>query len=161
MQPSARGWSSSIRPLAMVVVANGRPWRSISLRSRVGSPMRIAEEPITAIGRLAAMISSPARLMAASGAGAEIDAASLPIPAAAREWFARTGLDPILAACAGGDDYELLFAVPKRARGRLRTVIRQARGVAVTRIGCLTKEPQIALLRNGAAEPLPPGFVHF
>ena len=101
------------------------------------------------------------QLAAASGAGAEIDAASLPIPAAARQWFARAGLDPILAACAGGDDYELLFAVPKRARGRLRTVIRQARGVAVTRIGCLTKEPQTALLRNGAAEPLPPGFVHF
>ena len=76
MQPSARGCSSSIRPLAMVVVANGRVWRSITLRSRVGSPMRIAEEPITAIGRLAAMISSPARLMAASGAGAILAAGS-------------------------------------------------------------------------------------
>jgi thiamine-monophosphate kinase len=101
------------------------------------------------------------QLAAASGAGAEIDAASLPIPPAARLWFERAGVDPILAACAGGDDYELLFAVPKRARGRLRTVIRQARGVAVTRIGCLTKEPHTVLLRSGAAEPLPPGFVHF
>ncbi len=54
----------------MVVVANGRLWRSITLRSSAGSPIRIADEPITAIGRLAATISSPARLMSASDAGA-------------------------------------------------------------------------------------------
>jgi thiamine-monophosphate kinase len=97
----------------------------------------------------------------ASGTGAEIDAALLPIPAAAREWFVRAGLDPITAAAAGGDDYELLVAAPKRARGRLATVTRQARGVAITRIGRLTKEPGILLLRDGVPEPLPPGFVHF
>ncbi len=54
----------------MVVVAKARLWRSITRRSKVGSPMRIADEPMTAIGRLAAMISSPARAMAASGAAA-------------------------------------------------------------------------------------------
>jgi thiamine-monophosphate kinase len=101
------------------------------------------------------------QIAAASGTGARIDAAALPIPAAAREWFARAGLDPIVAAAAGGDDYELLFAVPRRARGRLATVIRQARGVPITRIGQLTHEPETVLVRDGVPEPLPPGFVHF
>jgi thiamine-monophosphate kinase len=101
------------------------------------------------------------QIAAASGTGARIDAGALPIPAAAREWFERTGLDPIAGAAAGGDDYELLFAVPRRARGRLATVIRQARGVPITRIGQLTKEPETVLIRDGVPEPLPPGFVHF
>jgi thiamine-monophosphate kinase len=101
------------------------------------------------------------QIAAASGTGARVDADALPVPAAAREWYSRTGMDPAAAAAAGGDDYELLFSVPRRSRGRLATVIRQARGVSVTRIGVLTKEPDLLLVRDGAAEPLPFGFVHF
>ena len=101
------------------------------------------------------------QMAAAAGTGAAIEAAALPIPAAAAEWFRRAGLDPITGAVAGGDDYELLFAVPRRARGRLATVIRQARGVPITRIGQLTKESPTVVLREGCQEPLPPGFVHF
>ncbi len=101
------------------------------------------------------------QIATASGTGAAIDAAALPIPAAARGWFRRAGLDPIVSAAAGGDDYELLFAVPRRARGRLATVIRQARGIPITRVGRLTKEPDTVIVRDGVPEPLPPGFVHF
>jgi thiamine-monophosphate kinase len=101
------------------------------------------------------------QVAAASGAGAAIEADALPIPAAAREWFRCAGLDPFVSAAAGGDDYELLFAVPRRARGRLATVIRQARGVPITRIGRLTREPDTMLVRDGVPEPLPSGFVHF
>ena len=101
------------------------------------------------------------QIAAASGTGAEVDAGLVPVPPAARVWFVRTGADPVSAAAAGGDDYELLFAVPRRARGRLATVVRQARGVAVTRIGALTRNPAVVLLRDGAAEQLPSGFVHF
>lgn len=97
----------------------------------------------------------------ASGTGATIDAALLPIDAAARAWFSRAGRDPVIAALAGGDDYELLFAVPRRARGRLATVIRQARGVPITRIGTLTGAPDVVVTRDGREEPLPAGFVHF
>jgi thiamine-monophosphate kinase len=101
------------------------------------------------------------QMAAASGTGAAIDAAALPIPAAAREWFGRAGLDPVTSAVAGGDDYELLFAVPRRARGRLATVVRQARGVPITRIGQLTRELPTVIVRDGRQEPLPRGFVHF
>ena len=97
----------------------------------------------------------------ASGTGAIIDAASLPVAAAALTWFARSGQDPIAAAIAGGDDYELLFSLPRRARGRLATVIRQARGVPITRIGALTESRALGIHRDGHEEPLPHGFVHF
>ena len=95
----------------------------------------------------------------ASGTGATIDAAALPIHAAARAWF--RDRDPVEAALAGGDDYELVFTVPSRMRGRLRAVTRESRGVALTRIGELTKDPAVVVCRNGRTEPLPPGFVHF
>ena len=84
------------------------------------------------------------QIAAASRTGATIDAAALPIPAAAREWFRRAGRRsdrraPRPAAtttscsspCRGG-----------RAGGSPPS-IRQARGVPITRIGELTKEPAI------------------
>ena len=54
----------------------------------------------------------------ASGLGADIDGSALPVPAAARAWFARAGVDPISAAAGGGDDYELLFAGRADASGQ-------------------------------------------
>jgi len=101
------------------------------------------------------------QIACASGAGAAIDPALLPLHGGARAWFAAAGRDPVGACVAGGDDYELLFTVPRRARGRLRAVIREARGVPVTRIGEVTAGRSIGLLRDGTLEPLPAGFVHF
>ena len=101
------------------------------------------------------------QLAQASGTGAVIDATALPIPDAARRWFESQGQDPVRAALAGGDDYELLFSTFPKARGRLRTVISQARGVAITRIGELTDSPAILLKRDAETEPLPGGFSHF
>jgi thiamine-monophosphate kinase len=101
------------------------------------------------------------QIAAESRTGARVDAAALPIPAAASEWFRRAGLDPVAAAAAGGDDYELLFAVPRKARGRFATVLRQSGGVPVARIGVLTREPDVVLIRDGRPEPMPAGFVHF
>ncbi len=101
------------------------------------------------------------QLASSSGTGARIDAASLPIPLAARRFFESRSLDPVVQALTGGDDYELLFAVPPRRKGRLRTVVQQSRGIPVTRIGELTDTPPIVLVRNGADEPMPEGFTHF
>jgi thiamine-monophosphate kinase len=102
-----------------------------------------------------------AQISAASGTGATLDPASLPLHPGARAWFASTGRDPVEACVAGGDDYELLFTVPRRARGRLRTVVGEARGVLVTRIGEMTAGSSVGLLRDGVLEPLPAGFTHF
>ncbi len=81
----------------------------------------------------------------AGGTGAIVDANAIPVPDAARLWFAAQGLDPVEASLAGGDDYELLFAVSPRRHGRFRTLVRQARGIPITRIGELTSAPAILL----------------
>jgi thiamine-monophosphate kinase len=101
------------------------------------------------------------QVAAASGTGAVIDAARVPVSEGARRWFEEHGSDAVEAALGGGDDYELLFTVPARARGRLRTVLQQARGLTVTRIGELTAEPSLILRRGSVDSPLPAGFSHF
>ena len=101
------------------------------------------------------------QLARASSTGARIDPMMVPLNRAGSAWMGSTGADPILAAVAGGDDYELLFSVPRRARGRLMAVMREARGVPITCIGELTADSTIGLARDGRLEPLPPGYVHF
>jgi thiamine-monophosphate kinase len=97
----------------------------------------------------------------ASGTGAVIDAAALPIHPAAHSWFSARGQDAVTCALSGGDDYELLFSVKPKSAGRLRGVVREARAVPVTRIGELTRDRSIVLNRDGRLESLPPGFAHF
>ena len=96
-----------------------------------------------------------------SGTGARVDADALPVHPGAASWFAAEGRDPISAAISSGDDYDLRLAVPQRFKGRVRNLIRLARGVPITRIGELTASREIAIVRAGCAEPLPSGFVHF
>jgi thiamine-monophosphate kinase len=101
------------------------------------------------------------QLAETSGTGALIDAAAIPVDPEAASWFQGRGQDPLDAALTGGDDFELLFAVPRKFRGRLRAVDREARGVPLTRIGELTAEPGLLLSRHGVTTPLPEGFSHF
>jgi len=97
----------------------------------------------------------------ASGTGAFVDADLLPIDPGARSWFAARGGDPITAALAGGDDYELLFTLPKKTSKRIRSAEIAARGVSLTKVGELTGDPGLIVLRGGRPEPLPHGFTHF
>ena len=101
------------------------------------------------------------QLARASGVGMEVDAAAIPVHAGARRCFARSGGDPVDAALRGGDDYELLIAVPRRQRRALRMLARLFRGVPVTRIGELTKAPQLVLRTAGGSRPMPEGYEHF
>jgi thiamine-monophosphate kinase len=87
----------------------------------------------------------------ASGLGAIIDADALPIEEGAT----------LLDALAGGEDYELLFAVSPRLRSRLNHVRRLVKDLRVTRIGRLTGDPAMLLNRSGRTEDLPTGFAHF
>jgi len=97
----------------------------------------------------------------ASGVGMSLDAAAVPVAVAARDWFIRAGADPIEAALAGGDDYELLFTVRPRFRGRLSAARRQAGDVQLTRIGAVTAGRAVVLRRGAIDTPLPGGFAHF
>jgi thiamine-monophosphate kinase len=98
----------------------------------------------------------------ASGVGVAIDSDLLPIEACAREWWTSRGVDPVTAALAGGDDYELVFAVPRRKAAAMRAVTRRLAHTPLTKIGEFTKDPrERVLLRAGQKEELPRGFEHF
>lgn len=87
----------------------------------------------------------------ASGFGAMIDAAALPIEPGAS----------VHEALAGGEDYELLFAVSPKTRRRLDGVRRLVKDLAITRVGRLTSDRALLLERGGRTEELPRGFAHF
>ena len=100
------------------------------------------------------------QLAAASGAGVVVDAAAVPLEPGARRWFEQQGRDPLDASLAG-EDYELLFTAPPRSGRRLAAVGRLARGVPLTRIGVITREPGAVLRRGAADTPLAGGYEHF
>jgi thiamine-monophosphate kinase len=102
------------------------------------------------------------QVAAASGCGARIDAGALPIEPGAAAWWQALGIDAVGATLAGGEDYELLFAIPKRGGGRLKNVRRQVADPVMTRIGVFTKDPgELVVDRGGRDEALPQGYRHF
>src|SRR5207244_3803850 len=88
----------------------------------------------------------------ASGVGAVIDARALPIQ---RKTMS------VREAIAGGEDYELLFAVSPKMRGRLNGVRRMVKDLPVTKIGMITTGRALVLDMDGKREELPAGFEHF
>ena len=101
------------------------------------------------------------QLSRAGGVGARVDATLIPIAPGARHWFRAHDADPILAAITGGEDYELLFTASPSMRRRVAAARRLAGKLAVTRIGEMTKDPSLVLVRDGNAEELPVGYEHF
>jgi len=100
------------------------------------------------------------QLAEASGTGARIEAAALPVHpgVAAVLGDAEAALG---TALGGGEDYELLFAVPRRAGRRFAVAARLAR-LAVTRIGDLTPAGTgLTLATVTGDRPIPEGFEHF
>ena len=90
----------------------------------------------------------------ASGVGARVCASKIPavkIPPELR----RKGFDPLRMALHGGEDYELLFTMPRRFSSRLPRTIS---GLRVTVIGEITREKKIVLIGpDGISAPLQPG----
>jgi len=95
----------------------------------------------------------------ASDLGATIEAALVPLSAQARA----AGEGWLETCLTGGDDYELLLAVPPSQEAALRAVA-EARGVAVTRIGAFHSGPAQVKVLAANGEPLAltkGGWSHF
>jgi thiamine-monophosphate kinase len=144
-------------PLAECVARHRRPVP----RTRVGMILGRSRAASTCMDLSDGLADAIRQIARASGTGACIDASKLPLHPAATEWFASAGIDPVDASISGGDDYELLFTVPPRRKGRLRAAARLFRGVPVTQIGELTAEPALVIVREGVRRELPAGFAHF
>ena len=117
-------------------------------RLREGLALAAAGAARAAIDVSDGLAASIRQLADASGVGARIEADLLPILPDARRWFESRGEDPVEAALAASDDYELLVAVPARAEGRLRAV-RARTATPLTCIGVATKAAGCVLVGAG------------
>lgn len=151
------GFDSAPEGLDECVERHRRPEPRVRLGALLGR-MRAASACMDLSDGLADAVRQVAE---ASGTGATIEADRLPVHPAAAAWFRSRGFDPIDAALEGGDDYELLIAVPPRFRGRFRAVARLAQGLTLTSIGELTGDKALTVVRDGTGRDLPQGFVHF
>ncbi|MGB6960442.1 MAG: thiamine-phosphate kinase [Candidatus Acidiferrum sp.] len=92
------------------------------------------------------------RLCKASGVGARIEASTIPLvhqPKARR----KSGLHLLSLALHGGDDYELLFTVP---RAKLKQVPHSFQGIPIAAIGEITKKRSLVLIDDeGRSATLP------
>ena len=101
------------------------------------------------------------QLAGASRVGVMIAADDIPIAPDTRRWFEASGVDPVVAALSGGEDYELLFSTPVSRRRSIAAIGRLSDRIPLTRIGRATKDPACVLVRNGKEEALPTGYEHF
>lgn len=92
-------------------------------------------------------------ICAASEVGATLWAPKLPAVKVPVE-LQRLGFDPLNLALHGGEDYELLFTVPRKFSGRLPA---RLNGVPLTAIGEITREKKVVLLHaDGSSVALQP-----
>jgi thiamine-monophosphate kinase len=74
-------------------------------------------------------------LAAASGVGLRVDAAALPLATGVAEVAAAAGRDPLELAASGGEDYELLAALPPERLAAATAAVAKRGGTGLTRIG--------------------------
>jgi thiamine-monophosphate kinase len=102
------------------------------------------------------------KMCAASGVGAMVNAASLPVSRALTDAAVDLGDDPVLMAAGGGEDYELLIAAAPEYAETLIRAVEDATGTKVTDVGEFVEGEGTALMRaDGTTGPLEPGWKHF
>lgn len=106
------------------------------------------------------LLADAGHIAEASRLAVSIERDDVPLSPGAR---AAVAADPRLWAnvVGGGDDYELVMAVPVRRRAALRAAA-QAAGLPITRIGCFARGSGVAMTAGGRAIDAPRrGYVHF
>ncbi len=105
------------------------------------------------------LVADLGHVLEASGVGAQVELATLPLSAVYQAVRGQVGWNP---AVARGDDYELCFTVPAQRQPALEALAAQF-DCAIRRIGVIEARPGLRLVEpSGAAfRPDIPGFDHF
>jgi thiamine-monophosphate kinase len=102
-----------------------------------------------------------AHLAGAGGVALEIDCGSLPLAKGLAEAAAAAQRDPLQLAVAGGEDYELLAALPAEALGEASLRMGEAAETTLTPIGEVTTGAGVELRLPGGGRLEAAGFDHF
>lgn len=144
---------------------SARECAALDLRFRLPQPRGALGRRLVGIASAAAdvsdgLLADSGHIAEASGLAVEIERDALPLSTAARKALAAT---PALWAkiLGGGDDYELVIAVPPRRREALLAAARAAK-VKMTRLGRFIRGEGVRLTVGGKPAPAPrKGYVHF
>jgi thiamine-monophosphate kinase len=104
-----------------------------------------------------------ARLSRKSGTGARVSLPAIPVAEELHELAAVLPIDPLRLALAGGEDYELLAALPQDSVPEARRRISESFGVGLTDVGDVTEDALVtAVDAEGNEAPLEAeGWDHF
>lgn len=141
--PDRPGWVSRLSEADRGFLAD----RYLHPRPRLALAAALQAHASAAMDVSDGLVGDLAKLLKASGVGAEIDLDAVPLSGAAR---AAIMAAPALAELAwtGGDDYEILCTASEREYLTLASAA-QAAGIALARIGMVTDAAGVAIYREG------------
>ncbi|MGH2709916.1 MAG: thiamine-phosphate kinase [Actinomycetota bacterium] len=150
--------------------ALSRPWGRALVARHERPVARVGEGQTLAAARATAMMDVSdglaidlARLCEESGCGARVRLADIPLAEGLEELQELGDVEPLDLALHGGEDYELLAAVPKDAVEPTREALMERFDTRLTEIGEITSERGlVAVSDDGSEDPLESkGWDHF